>query len=129
MNEATKRLNAEYREWLNVEDKKLRPLFDEMTADLNHWKNPFTCVVPVDKFADYCAAAVFYTGSELVKWPNKKRTILSAVVHTRHHSLFAFIDLLFFLSSCLSLLSTFLLGHLSSSQCFLLPPQSYNQYL
>ena len=67
MNEATKRLNAEYREWLNVEDKKLRPLFDEMTNDLNHWKNPFTCVVPVDKFADYCAAAVFYAGSELVK--------------------------------------------------------------
>ena len=52
---------------LNAEEKKLRPLFDEMTNDLNHWKNPFTCVVPVDKFAEYCAAAVFYTGSELVK--------------------------------------------------------------
>ena len=43
---------------LNAEEKKFRPLFDEMTNDLNHWKNPFTCVVPVDKFADYCAAAL-----------------------------------------------------------------------
>ena len=65
MNATAKRLNDKVT--LNAEDKRLRPLFDEMTADLNHWKNPFTCVVPVDKFADYCAAAVFYTGSELVK--------------------------------------------------------------
>jgi len=52
---------------LNAEDKRLRPLFDEMTNDLNHWKNPFTCVVPVEKFADYCAAALFYTASPLVE--------------------------------------------------------------
>jgi len=59
MNETAKRLNAE--------EKRLRPLFDEMTNDLNHWKNPFTCVVPVEKFADYCAAALFYTASPLVE--------------------------------------------------------------
>ena len=59
MNATAKRLNAE--------EKRLRPLFDEMTNDLNHWKNPFTCVVPVEKFADYCAAAVFYTASPLVE--------------------------------------------------------------
>ena len=52
---------------LNAEEKRLRPLFDEMTNDLNHWKNPFTCVVPVEKFAEYCAAALFYTASPLVE--------------------------------------------------------------
>ena len=59
MNATAKRLNAE--------EKRIRPLFDEMTNDLNHWKNPFTCVVPVEKFAEYCAAALFYTASPLVE--------------------------------------------------------------
>jgi len=67
MNEATKRLNAEYREWLNVEDKKLRPLFDKMTETTSHWKNPFTAVIPVAEFDDYNAAAIFFTASPLVK--------------------------------------------------------------
>ena len=65
MNATAKRLNDNVT--LNAEEKRLRPLFDEMTNDLNHWKNPFTCVVPVDKFADYCAAALFYTASPLVE--------------------------------------------------------------
>ena len=65
MNATAKRLND--KGTLNAEEKRLRPLFDEMTNDLNHWKNPFTCVVPVDKFADYCAAALFYTASPLVE--------------------------------------------------------------
>ena len=65
MNATAKRLNDKVT--LNAEDKRLRPLFDEMTNDLNHWKNPFTCVVPVEKFADYCAAALFYTASPLVE--------------------------------------------------------------
>ena len=60
-------MNASDLKKLNAEEARLRPLFDEMTNDLNHWKNPFTCVVPVDKFADYCAAALFYTASPLVK--------------------------------------------------------------
>ena len=65
MNATAKRLNDKVT--LNAEEKRLRPLFDEMTNDLNHWKNPFTCVVPVEKFADYCAAALFYTASPLVE--------------------------------------------------------------
>ena len=65
MNATAKRLNDKVT--LNAEEKRLRPLFDEMTNDLNHWKNPFTCVVPVEKFAEYCAAALFYTASPLVE--------------------------------------------------------------
>ena len=65
MNATAKRLNDKVT--LNAEEKRLSPLFDEMTNDLNHWKNPFTCVVPVEKFAEYCAAAVFYTASPLVE--------------------------------------------------------------
>ena len=57
-----------WRGQLNAEHDRLRPLYDEMTADHDgHWKNPFTAVVPADKFDDYSAAAVYFVGAPLVR--------------------------------------------------------------
>ena len=55
-----------WRDRLNSEHDRLRPLYDEMTADhTDHWKEPFTAVVPADEFDDYNAAAVYFLGSGL----------------------------------------------------------------
>ena len=57
-----------WRGQLNAEHDRLKPLYDEMTADqTSHWKEPFTAVVPTDEFDDYSAAAVFFVGAPLVK--------------------------------------------------------------
>ena len=57
-----------WREQLNAEHDRLRPLYDEMTANqTGHWKDAFTAVVPADEFDDYSAAAVFFAGAPLVK--------------------------------------------------------------
>ena len=57
-----------WRGQLNAEHDRLKPLYDEMTADqTSHWKEPFTAVVPPDEFDDYSAAAVFFVGAPLVK--------------------------------------------------------------
>ena len=57
-----------WRARLNAEHDRLKPLYDEMTANLTgHWKEPFTAVVPADEFDDYSAAAVFFVGAPLVR--------------------------------------------------------------
>ena len=67
--ENEERENMTVKKWtdqLNAEHDRLRPLYDEMTADqTGHWKEPFTAVVPADKFDDYSAAAVYFLGSGL----------------------------------------------------------------
>ncbi len=65
--ERTDKVKLRWHSRLNAEHDRLRPLFDEMTADLNHWKEPFTAVVPADEFDDYSAAAVFFVGAPLVR--------------------------------------------------------------
>ena len=49
------------------EERRYRPLFEEMTANSDHWKEPFTAVVPADEFDDYSAAAEFFVGAPLVR--------------------------------------------------------------
>ena len=57
-----------WRGQLNSEHDRLKPLYDEMTADVTgHWKEPFTAVVPADEFDDYSAAAVYFVGAPLVR--------------------------------------------------------------
>jgi len=69
--ENEERENMTVNKWrgqLNAEHDRLKPLYDEMTADqTSHWKEPFTAVVPADEFDDYSAAAVFFVGAPLVK--------------------------------------------------------------
>ena len=50
---------------LIAEEKIYRPLFKEMTATSDHWKDPFYADVPCDEFDTYSKAAEFYTGSPL----------------------------------------------------------------
>ena len=50
---------------LIAEEKRYRPLFKEMTAHSDHWKDPFYADVPCDEFDTYSKAAEFYTGSPL----------------------------------------------------------------
>ena len=52
---------------LNAARDRLRPLYDEMTVNSDHWKEPFTAVVPADEFDDYSAAAEFFVGAPLVR--------------------------------------------------------------
>ena len=68
---------------LIAEEKRYRPLFEEMTAKNDHWKDPFTAIVPANEFDDYSAAAEFYTGAPLVRlsFPSYRCVIRGEMLH------------------------------------------------